>query len=358
MGKLTSANDVTVEFLPWTDKKCRITRLQVIEKLGGDIPNGEIDMILGNDDETEKLITDQNTGTISITDEKKYGLSYKFDIYITKREFYENILNIKFIVTKDLEFFTKRITTTYQGGIKSTIESIYSAGPIDIRIDPSVSDTILYQNCETNYEFCKRLCYSYKNKSVFAFGWDGLLLKDMCGDFDSQGNVEPCLELETDRLASQSETYNLEYDKNVNYKSFSAWEDKEDSTTGNTDFSELQSKNAKVMMNYKKYRVLGKEQSEYIDNYWNNIDLMRSSGYSFFKIVQTDMPHYKLGDVVIYKRASQEKILPWKNYLITSNEFFFSTDANKLMDENGLRFSWTSYLYGLDEGKWSQEPES
>lgn len=356
MGKLTNAKDVTVEFLPWTDKKCRITRLQVIEQLGGEISNGEVDMILGDDQDTEKLVTDQNTGTISITDEKKYGLSYKFDIYITEREFYENILNIKFVVTKDLEFFTKRITTTHQGGIKSALESAYSAGLTDIRIEPSVTDSILYQNCETNYEFCKRLCYSYKDKSVFAFGWDGLLLKDMCGDFDHEGNVEPCLELETDRLSFQSQTYNLKYDKNVNFKSFSAWEDQEDSSTGNTDFTPFMSKNCKVMMNYKKYEVLGIEQADYIGNYWNNQDLMKSSGYSFFKIVQTDMPHYKLGDVVIYKRASQEKSLPWKNYLITSNELFYSVDGNKKMDENGFRFSWTSHLYGLDEGIWSKEP--
>ena len=359
MGKLTNAKNVSVEFLPWTNKKCRITRLQIIEQLGGEIPNGEIDMILGDDSETEKFITDQNTGTISITDEKKYGLSYKFDVYIVERKYFNNILKLKFIVTKNLEFFTNRITTTHQGGIKSTLESVYSAGPLDIRIDSSTPDTILYQNCETNYEFCRRLCYSYKDKSVFAFGWDGLLLKDMCGDFDSQGNVEPCLELETDRLSTQSQTYNLEYNKNVNFKSFSAWEDQEDSTTGNIDYTQYMSKNCTVMMNYKKYMVLGKkDMGDYIGNYWNNKDLMKSSGYSYFKIVQTDMPHYKLGDVVIYKRALQERSLPWKNYLITSNELFFSADGNMVMDENGFRFSWTSLLYGLDEGIWSKEPKS
>jgi hypothetical protein len=358
MGKILNAKDVSLEFTPWTDKKCRITRLQIIEQLGGEIPHGEIDMILGDGNEIEKMITDQNTGTISILDEKKYGLSFKFDVYITKRDFYENILEIKFVCINNLEFFTKRITTTHQGGIKSTIESLYP-GLKDIRIEPSGNDdTILYQNCETNYEMCKKLCYSYKDKSIFAFGWKGLLIKDMCGDFDSQGNVEPCLELETDRLSVQTQTYNLEYDKRVNNTSFSAWEHQEESTTGNTDFAQVMSKNCKIMMNYKNYCVLGTKSAEMMGNSWNNTDRMRSNGYSSIKIVQPDMPHYELGDVVIYKRALQEKSLPWKNYLITSNELFFSADANQKVDEHGFRFSWTSDLYGLDEGVWSEEPKA
>jgi hypothetical protein len=356
MGKLINSNDVSLEFKPWTDKTCRITRLQIIEQLGGEIPNGEIDMILGNEEDVEKMITNQNTGTISIVDEKKYGISYEIDVWITDREYYENILKIKFVCIKNLEFFTKRITTYYQDGIKSTIESLYP-GKSEFRIEPSGNDDIpLYQNCETNYEMCKRLCYAYKDKSVFTFGWDGLLVKDLCGDFDSQGNVEPCMELETDRLSVQTQTYNLKYDKYLNHESFLAWEESDESTTG--DFSSVASKNAKVVMNYKGYRVMGMKSSSLMEVAWNNEPRMKSDGYTCLKIVQTDMPHYKLGDVVIYKRALQEKSLPWKNYLITSNELFFSADGNKEMDQHGFRFSWTSNLYGLQDGDWSKEPES
>ena len=360
MGKITNSNNVSLEFKPWTDKKYRITRLQIIEQLGGEIPNGEIDMILGNDSETEELITKQNTGVISIVDEKKYGISYNIDVYITERNYYENILKLKFVCISNLDFFTKRITTTHQGGIKSTIEALYP-GNKDLRIEPSGNDdTPLYQNCETNYEMCKRLCYAYKEKSVFAFGWDGLLIKDMCGDFDSQGNEEPCLVLESDRLSVQTQAYEMRYNKYVNSQSFSAWENQEESTTGSTDFSQVVSKNAKVMMNYKEYRVMGTKSAERLGTAWNNKSLMQFPGYSSIVISQTDMPHYKLGDVVIYKRALQEGFISksLENFLITSNELFFSMDANKEMDEHGLRFSWTSHLYGLDEDEWSKNPKA
>ena len=363
MGKIINSSDVSLEFKPWTDLKCRITRLQVIEQLGGEIPNGEMDMILGDDPDTEKLITDQNTGTISLTDEKEDGLSYEFDVYITEREYYENILKIKFVCINNLEFFTKRITTYYQDGIKSTIEALYP-GNKDIRIEPSwTDDAPLYQNCETNYEMCKRLCYAYKDQSVFAFGLDGLLLKDLRGEKDHEGNDESSddpnsrLVLETDRLSVQTQTYNLRYDKYVNSQSFPAWEDTEESTTGSTDYTEYLSKNAKVMMNYKEYRVMGMKFADLMSSAWNNESKMKSDGYSYLRIVQPDIPHYKLGDVVLYERALQEKSLPWKNYLILSNELFYSVDANKEVDQHGLRFSWTSKLYGLDEGEWSKDPE-
>ena len=363
MGKIINSSDVSLEFKPWTDKKCRITRLQVIEQIGGKIPNGEIDMIL-DDKEVEKMITDQNTGTISITDEKEKGLSYKFDVWITEREYYENILKIKFVCIKDLSFFTKRITTYHQGGIKSTIGSLYP-GDQDFRIEPSVSDDIVfYQNCETNYEMCKRLCYAYKHKSIFSFGWDGLIIKDLRGLKDHDGNDESQddpklrLTLETDRLSVQTQTYNLKYDKYLNHESFSAWEDTGDKESTTGSYSEVMSRNAKVMMNYKEYRVMGKDSAELISNAWNNKSLMDSDGYTSLKIVQPDMPHYKLGDVVLYERALQEKSLPWKNYLITSNELFFSVDGNRIMDPNGFRFSWTSYLYGLEDGDWSKDPSA
>ena len=162
------------------------------------------------------------------------------------------------------------------------------------------------------------------------------------------------MELETDRLSVQTQTYKLKFDKYLNHESYPCWEENEETTTGN--YSEVSSKNAAVIMNYKDYRVMGKDSANLISNVWNNQSRMESEGYTCLKIVQPDMPHYRLGDVVIYKRALQEKSLPWKNYLIISNELFFSVDGNKIMDQNGFRFSWTSHLYGLEDGDWSKEP--
>lgn len=354
MGAIINSSKVSLEFKPWTDEYYRVTKLQIIEQLGGEIPKGEIDLFLKSGDEAEKMVTEQNTGTLSIVDEKEEGQSYEIEIYVTDRNFYKNVLNLKFVCINNLEFFTKRITTYHQGGIKSAIESLYPGKNKNIMIESSLSnDIILYQNCETNYEMCRKLCYAYKDKSVFAFGWGGLLLKDL----DKNKDGEELRKLESSRLAAQTETYNLKYDKYVNSHSFLAWDNQDESTTGDKDYAEFVSKNAKVVMNYQKYRVMGLDYYMMIDNAWNNQNLMRSDGYSSIKIVSTDIPHYELGEVVEYKRSDEDEKIPWKKYLVRSNELFYSIDANNEMDENGLRFSWTSYLYGLEEGEWSKDPE-
>ena len=46
MGKLINSNDVSLEFKPWTDQNVELLDSRLIEQLGGEIPNGEIDMIL------------------------------------------------------------------------------------------------------------------------------------------------------------------------------------------------------------------------------------------------------------------------------------------------------------------------
>lgn len=366
MGVIRNNNEISIEFTPWTDKLGRIVRLQMVEQLGGEIPRGEVDMfVAGNEEEIKKLITDQKTGTIHIIDEKENGLEYKTDVYITDREFYENSLKLKFICTKDMNFYVKRITTYYKMGIKEAIEALFPDTPDrkEFRIEPAnPEEKIWYQNDETNYDICKRLCYAYKKDSIFHFGWDGLMIKDLCGIKDSKGNVEPKMRMEVDRLATQTCTYDLNYNKSVNSFVYSAWDEtsEKQSTTLAQDYSEFMSKNAKVSMNYKSYHVLGIDTYDYMKVAWDNLELMKNKGYTNLKVVYSDMPHYKLGDVVIYNRALQNEdneILPWEDYLVTSNELFFSVDGNKQMDENGMRFSWTSNLYGLQEGKWSADPE-
>ena len=84
MAKIMNSSQVSIEFKPWTDNdNFRITRLQIMEQLGGEVAKGEIDMFLGDVKEAEKMITEQNTGTISIVDEKEEGISYpEINVYI------------------------------------------------------------------------------------------------------------------------------------------------------------------------------------------------------------------------------------------------------------------------------------
>ena len=367
---IENSYQVGVEFKPWTDKGYMVTRLQLVEQLGGIMPRGEIDMFLANTDESIKLVTEENTGTIDIITKEDVGISYKdIKVYITNRSYFGNILNIKFIVTDDIKFLTERITTYYPKDME-LYKKIQSTFPgksegidpkANIRMDYDVPDIILYQNNETNYEFNKRLCSSYKKNSIFAYGWEGLLIKDTEGDANHLGNHEPDenMQIESSRLIFQSDFYNLRYNKRMNHEPYDPWVAPDDSTT-KTDYSEVESKYLRTTMNYKEYKVVGKDLEPYLMNSWYNERFLDNGGFTYFDVSLTSIPNFKLGDVLIYKRAeqeSQEQKIPWTKYLVTSNEVFFAIDATNLVSKEGLKFSWTSKLLGLEDGKWNERTD-
>lgn len=236
-NRLFNSSNTTLEFTPWTDSGYRITSLHVIEKLGGVIPKGEMSLIFADSSGNfpGDLIKSQNTGTIKLVDEKEYpeNLKYEFNVFITHRKFYGNYVDLEFVVTDDIEFYTKRISTYYYRSIplKDKIRTLFP-GTVDFRTtDPDVPDITIFQNCETNYEVLTRLCYAYKANSIFCYSWDGLIIKDLVGLRDHWGNSEPVKELDTYRLVQQAEPYELNYDKLQNHDAFYPWASGGETTT-------------------------------------------------------------------------------------------------------------------------------
>ncbi len=361
MGAIKNSADVSIEFSPWTDGgKFRIVRFQAREQLGGEMPKGEMELFSDGTNEALQMVTERKTGKIKIQDEKDSGLSYEFGIYITYREYFGNTLKIKFIITEDIEFYTTRRNSWQKGGIAGIIKATFP-GPSDIRIKPGGIDddnAIYYQMCETNYEYNKRLCYSYRPDSIFAYGFSGLLLKDLCGEFDHWGNQEPKAELESNRMTIHATTYNLMFSEKVRHSPYETWGgNKEvDDCTTSENYREVESKNMKVMMDYKSYTEVGNVYTGHMYNLWKNTRLMENPGYSFFEGTLPDIPHYTLGDVLIYQRAeqvTQEESLPFKNFLVFANEIFYTIDGTKETDKRGLKFSWTTYFYGVQSGGWA-----
>lgn len=366
MAKQKNSSGVSVEFKDWTDlmdpqtqaASIRITMIHMYEKLGGEVAEGDMDLLIDGSDEAMKYVTDKSEGTILLKDEKEGGLSYEIPVYITSRSYLGNILSIHFKCIKDINFLTKRVSINYQDGIKNTIMATYP-GNSDIRIEPGVNDVLLLQNNETNYEFNRRLAYSYKKNSIFAYGWEGLLIKDLCGEKDSKGNTEPKLQLSEGKAMFQTEPYNLKYDTALNHEPYNPWQPSEESITKN-DHTEHESLNIAVTMDLDNYTITGKDFGDYQQNMFSNMKMMDKRGYSAFKTVLIDMPGYKLGDVVIYSRKTQEeqKIkLPFELYLVAANELFYSIDSSNKVNDKHMKFGWTTTFFGLDNGEWTKDKE-
>ena len=79
------------------------------------------------------MITETNTGTIIISNEKEGGLTYTIPVFITSRRQLKYGVTLSLICTSDINFATKRITEVYDN-IESAIELTYK-GNKDINMD-------------------------------------------------------------------------------------------------------------------------------------------------------------------------------------------------------------------------------
>lgn len=349
--KYKNSYKVSIDFKPWFDSGYVFTKLHMIEELGGSIPSGEIELELIGDSKSLELVTTQNTGTLII--EKEGGNIYNIDVFITGKRFYKNFLTLNFICIKDKSFFTDIISVEWSD-IDSALNALYP-GNKDIRCKSDISNELkIYQNSESNYSLCTKLAYSYKDKTVFAYGWEGFMLKELIGK-DSGGNTEPFWTITGNTQLQQIDSYCISYNKKLYYKPENPWEPGEENER--TDYTEVQAKNCKVMQFYNDYFIVGTDYVPLINNYRNNKKYIDSELYQSFRVVCNDIPNYKIGDVVKYYRDEQDNKLPFDTFLVRSNELFIGIEGSGEVDSNGLSFSWTSKFLGVQGLDGSTLPE-
>lgn len=344
MSKYTNSYKVTVDFKPWFDTGYTFTKLHIYEELGGKVAGGEMDMEMDGSEEALKLITDQYTGTITI--EKEEGNIYTIDIFITSKRFLANFLSISFVCIKDKKFYSDLITANYPD-ITSAINSIYP-GNIDIRCESDVNNGVkIFQNSESNYSLCTKLAYSFKHNTIFSFGWEGLLIKELIG-IDSTGNQEPYWSITGNTQLHQMDSFRFDYNKKLYHIPLNPWEQTDDGE--DAGYTDLQAKNCRVVQNYNDYQIVGTDYYQLLDNQWFNKRIMNSNLYTTFRIVDLDVPRYKIGDVLKYTRDyDEESRFPFDLFLVRSNELFIAIEGSSAVDSNGFNFSWTSRFMGLQQ---------
>lgn len=356
--KYTCVNKVEVDFYPWFDPDIghhRFTYLQIFEALGGDLPYGQMGMVMNGSKEALKLDDEERTGELTITDTQDGGISYTIPIFITRLTRNANIVNIDFLCIPKQTFVTDLKTELYKDAkIKDVIESAYP-GKVDFRTEPDIQDSLdFYQNQETLSSFCSKLCYSYKKNSVFGYSWDGLFIKDVFGEYNSRGNMEPddSMWIRGDSEFAQLGGTSKSRDRGLYFETQNLWEDKK-GIYATKDYSEVEPINLRMIRRFNTDYYFNSKYSALFENFSENQYKINSSLYQ--GVVVSDffrMPGYKLGDVLNYNKESYKTSesfnWPYKYYLVRSNELFISIDGLK-RDVNGQCFSWTSYLVGLEE---------
>ena len=347
-NSVSASNRAEINFKPWTDIGFRIVELHLVESLGGEVANGYIDLWLPDEDNALKYVTEQNTGTITIEDKsKENGVSYNIPVFIENRKFFRNTLTLNVSCIGDSRFFTESLSNISFPNIDNALETLYF-GKLDKRTESDINNQIpIFQFNETNYSLCKKLAMSYKYDSIFAFGWEGFLIKDRIG-INSYGKNENnnILAVNGGSDINNTTPYTLCYNKFLNHTPINPWE---------TETNEgLKAKNCRSIVTYNKYSIMGTNYSQLIDNYKYNERLINSSLYSTISLTSTVIPTYKLGDIIIYKRPEETTSKPFEKYLITSNEIFISQNGASHVGPHGFKFEWSSKLLGIEKGTWNE----
>ena len=241
---------------------------------------------------------------------------------------------------KDKKFITDLLITEWDD-INSAIKSLYP-GKIDIRVSSDVGNGLkIFQGAETNYSLCTKLAMSFKRVIIFAYGWEGLLIKDVVGENEPNVSIGPQSDI------FNITPYELEYDKFLYNNPSNPWIPEDDSGGGDSGLTPLYNSN---LTDYSNYHYVGVKYEPLLTNYLFNKRYTKNTLYSSIKTVIRGLPPYKLGDVIVFKDMKQEEKLPFDTYLISENRFFMSIDGSLDLDEHGFNTSMTTIMLGVKEG--------
>ena len=355
MSKYTNSSGISINVTPYFDTGFIFDYLHMREELGGALPVGEIGLLHDGSDKALKLVEEQHTGHITL--EREGGNIYDIDFFITDRSYSGNFFTLKFLCVPSREFFTDLKISTWDD-ITSAIKSLYP-GKVELRCDSDVNNGVkFFQQRETDYEFCSRLCSSFKHDIVYAFGWEGLMLKETISK-DHTMKAEPYWEIWAQTEVTQITPYNFKYSRSLYEAPLNPWEQYEGKNENLPDRTDYESLNCCSMRTYGEYRIMGRDYYQALENRRYNLRYLDSSLWTSIQTVDTNLPDWKIGDVVKYFKKWQEYdnvSVPFEVYIVKANEVFFSPESSSHISSNGLKFSWTTTMLGLQTSTGDEQP--
>lgn len=356
---ITSPNGVEVKISPWLSNGFKLVSIRLYEELGGNIASGTASFEIFYTEDAQTLIYKQYTGTIEVTKLGNNGNKLSIDFFITKRKLVKNRLTIEFLCVNDNKFFTELISLEHTD-ITETLKTLYpNPEKINIRASSDIGNDIpLIQFNETNYSFCKKLAYSFKKDTIFAFGWEGFMLKDRCGEKNSADVTE----IVTDSIDGSTgvfivvggsgvepmDPYTMNYDNLLFEKVVDPWAEDE-----NEKYKEIMPLNSNTLKYYNNYITIGTSHASLVKNYLYNDYMMTNNMQVSLRIESSVMPNYKLGDIVIYCHV-KDQTTPYRAYIVKTNELYYSPDNTN--DTGKSEFFWVSTLVSLFDPNGNKYP--
>jgi hypothetical protein len=201
---------------------------------------------------------------------------------------------------------------------------------------------MIQQLGESNYNLCKRLALSFKKNSIFCFGIEKFMIKDIVG-INSRGEDEPKELILGDGQVTQTSGYNMNYSYKLYKEAENPWEDE--------DYSGIRHSGAVTALTFNdEYYLVSPKHYGLLENYIHNKRLMESRMYTSLTILTPDtLPIFKIGDTFLYKRSTEKSTNPFTKFFVSKMTYFISSEGD--VDENGLQFSVKSVLRGFEDNK-------
>lgn len=339
---------VDVEIEPWIksgDNKQKtgleLDYIQVSEFIGGSLASGTIVFRGMNSQVIKEMSLSRNDGIIKFSNlyENSPGESLVIPFFIRSRHLNKERLTLEIICIKDPRFISDPISMKYNNvreaidhtlmGIKFTNEKILE--------DTNISNLPINQMMETNYDFLKKLSLSYKKDTVFAFGFEGLTIKER----------DPS----DKKILSLGNLFVEEKNRPI-YKF--------NEVLTKSPFNSGGILNASTIVNFDSHHIVHHNYSQLVENYLYNSRFYIEDMYS--RIIVTggsSLPVNKIGDAVIVSNIvdeSEDFKFPdnQKEYIVSGIEIFYSAPFSESTDSEGRKFSFNMKLLGINKGSWNE----
>jgi hypothetical protein len=349
------SSGISISITPWETSGFDLISLRLFEEIGGNISNGSASFEVKMTEAAVNSIYKQCTGHLVIEKTSVGGYRMDIDFFITRRTLLKNNLTIEFLCVKDNKFFTELVSLEHTD-ITEALNSLYP-GKIDIRCASDIANDIpLIQFNETNHSFCSKLAYSFKKDIIFAFGWEGFMLKDRCGEKNSLGKSETVANILNNNCGlfpviggsgvEPMDPYVMKYDNKLYEKVVDPWLDDK--------YENITPTNLKTLKYYNNYISVGSNYDKLAENYLYNNYMMTNNMQVSLRVKSDVIPTYKLGDIVLYHHV-RETTNPHRAYLVKTNELYFAPTNRDKANKNG-GFFWVSTLVSLFDSNGNKYP--
>ena len=330
-----SSSGLTIEIEPFFSKGYGFKSLHLQESIGGSVASGVAELYSDTSQTAADLITKCKTiEKIVVKNKDGASLTIKNALILSISPATDNVI-IHFECSPTPEWKYNKNMAVFQNPDEA-FSHLYP-GRRDIRCQSDSScKTKIWQQRSSDYECLKRLAASYKANTIYAFGLEGFLLKDLIG-IDSDGNKEPARTLYGGSEENPITRNSFNYDHKLYLNSEDAYDEKKEDL--------ITSKYWKARIIDGHYSIVAADYDELNQNYLRNTNLMAST---FYGILVTQHPYslpgYKLGDVVYYKKREDPKSgAIQKKFLVGEMKYDFSlsdgvyvTSTLRALEEDGV----------------------